>query len=1077
MNPFQDVFISYGRADSRDFAAQLNQRLIAAGLEVWFDFDDIPLGVDYQKQIDDAIDKADNFLFIISPHAVNSPYCALEIELALKRNKRMVPLLHVEEISRETWQQRFPAGTNADWAAYKAAGKHSHFTNLHPALRKINWVYFREGVDDFEQSLQALLALFERDRDYVHQHTVLLNHALDWKNHHRRPQDLLVNEALTQAEAWLQTPFRDRQPPCLPTRLHCQFISESLKNAQDGMTEVFLCHAEADRAGFEQVYAALTRAGLTVWSNWHDIQTGVDFQAAINRGIETTDNIVYLLSPESTDSPWCQLEIEYAVTLNKRIIPVLTKPINPQAVPPEIISLQFIDLTESVANADPHSQIGELLKAIKQEADYHQTHKQLLVKALKWERQLRNPSILLQGNALRHMGAWWQVAQTRSQHPPTPLQAEFVQASQQQPPDVEINVFLTASARDLTFARKLNETLQIQGERTWFEPDRASLGTEQVSLVNEGIERAENVVVVVSPAGLNDSAVLAELETAAALAKRIVAVSYQPGVMPLVKQLKEKLAGHKVLDPADAGERSPLPPALADSPWVDFCEHDSDFVTNFGALYRILKSHPDHVRDHTRLLLRATSWEQAQRDDAALLGVKEVPKAEQWLAQAERLSPPPTELHKTYVRASRELLSRKVKPRSLLGLSVGTTLLILVARLLGLLQGVELFAYDHLLRQRPNEPLDDRFLVVTVDNASGSFLREGLINGRYTPTIGTLPDEALDETLQILNANQARLVGLDFYRDFPATGALTETLRHSDNLISVCLLGKGDAGVTPAPEIVDLAQVGFANVLGDRQNDANYARRHYLMDGGDPDYCDTDTAFSLRLAQTYLAQEGVEFTSPARPEGGFRGRGMRLGEVVVPNLSILHGPYRKMAKLGGYQTLLNFRTAPASDHPRRKDPTQFAPQVSLAALLTGDVPQELIADRIVLIGYTDYADRNADIWETPYGRAPGVFLQGQMTSQLISAALDGRSLLGWWPLPSEVLWIFGWGLAGGIIVRQMDSLPRMVGVLAGAIVVLYGCSYGAMVFQTTWIPLVPSLITFGLTAGGVAILNYRLRHP
>jgi len=128
-------------------------------------------------------------------------------------------------------------------------------------------------------------------------------------------------------------------------------------------------------AVFEQVYAALTRAGLTVWSNWHGIRTGVDFQAAIKRGIETTDNIVYLLSPESTDSPWCQLEIEYAVTLNKRIIPVLTKPINPQAVPPEIISLQFIDLTESVANADTHSQIGELLKAIKQEADYHQTHK------------------------------------------------------------------------------------------------------------------------------------------------------------------------------------------------------------------------------------------------------------------------------------------------------------------------------------------------------------------------------------------------------------------------------------------------------------------------------------------------------------------------------------------------------------------------------------------------------------------------------------------------------------------------------------------------------------------------------
>jgi len=993
----------------------------------------------------------------------------------LQRHKRIVPLLHVEEISRETWQQRTPAGTDADWAAYQAAGKHSHFTNMHPAIRKINWVYFREGIDDFEKSLQDLLALFERDRNYVHQHTVLLNQALTWQTHHRRPQDLLVNEALTQAEAWLQTQFRDRQPPCVPTRLHCQFISESLKNAQDGMTEVFLCHAEEDRAAFEQVYEALTRAGLTVWSNWHDIQTGVEFQEAINRGIETTDNIVYLLSPESANSPWCQLEIEYAVTLNKRIIPVLIQPINPAEVPPEIISLQFIDFTQPLATAEANGHIGELLKAIKQEADYHQTHKQLLVKALKWERQLQNPSILLQGNGLRQMVAWLQVAQKRSQHAPTPLQAEFVQASQRQPPDVELNVFLTSSARDLTFARKLNETLQIQGERTWFEPDREALGTEQWSLIKEGIERAENLIVVVSQEGLGDATVLKELETAAALSKRIVAVSYQLEVMSLVKQLKDKLAEQPLPEAVDP--RSPLPPALAASPWVDFCEHDGDFVTNFGSLYRILKSHPDHVRDHTRLLLRATSWEQAQRDDAALLGAKEVPKAEQWLTQAEALSPPPTELHKTYVRASRELLSRQVKPRSLLGLSLGTTLLIVVARFFGLLQGVELFAYDHLLRQRPNEPPDDRFRVVTVDNASGSFLRDRLINNRYTPTIGTLPDAALEEALQILNDNQARLVGLDFYRDFPATGALTETLRNSDTLIGVCLMGQGAAGVVPPPEIVDMARVGFSNVLGDRQNDADYARRHYLMDGGDPDYCDTDSAFSLRLAQIYLAQEGIEFTSPANPEGGFRGSGMRLGEVVVPNLSIVHGPYRNLAKLGGYQTLLNFRTAPAPDNPRRQDPTQFAPQVSLAALLTGDVPRELIEDRIVLIGYTDYSDRNADVWETPYGPAAGVFLQGQMTSQLISAALDGRSLMGWWSLGGEILWMFGWALTGGMIVRQIGSLPRTIGVLAGAVVVLYGCGYGAMVYQTTWIPLVPPLVTFGLTAGGVAVLNYRLRHP
>ena len=118
MNPLQDIFISYGRADSYHFAKKLNDCLVAEGLTVWFDFDDIPLGVDYQKQIDDGIDKADNFLFIISPHSVNSAYCTLEVERALQHGKRIIPLLHVEEISYATWLKRNPQGIETQWLAY-----------------------------------------------------------------------------------------------------------------------------------------------------------------------------------------------------------------------------------------------------------------------------------------------------------------------------------------------------------------------------------------------------------------------------------------------------------------------------------------------------------------------------------------------------------------------------------------------------------------------------------------------------------------------------------------------------------------------------------------------------------------------------------------------------------------------------------------------------------------------------------------------------------------------------------------------------------------------------------------------
>lgn len=1055
MNPWQDVFISYGRADSRDFASKLTQRLGEAGLKVWFDFEDIPLGVDYQKQIDDAIDKTDNFVFIISPHSVNSPYCQLELNLALERNKRVLSVMHIAEISRETWQQRHPQGTDVEWQAYRAAGKHSSRPNMHPGIRKINWVSFQEGVDDFEKSLLDLLILFERDRDYVRQHTVLLNQALDWENNNRLSRYLLVEEPLQNAELWLQTRFPNRQPPCRPTKLHCQFIAESLKNAQDGMTEVFICHAEEDRAALDQIYETLARAGLTVWTSWHDIQMGKDFQAAIYRGIETADNFIYLLSPEAVRSPWCQREVDYALGLNKRIIPVLFKPLDVQSIPPEIGNLQFVDLTDNRQAADYREDEKALLNALSQDAAYYKAHKHLLVKALKWQRQLRNPSILLRGRELRQTQAWLQVAHRHGHHRPMPIQEEFVQASSEQPADATIDVFIASDARDLEFARKLNETLQIQGERTWFEPDRSEIDSEDGVEAKAGIARADNCIFVISPDALADADLLAELAIAKSLSKRILAVA------------------HRNLD------RATLPAALAQALWVDFTDHHEDFLSNFGVLYRILKSYPEHVREHTRLLNRALDWQEAEQDDSLLLGGKALSRAERWLAQAQDKIPQPSALQRTYVKTSKELAFRKVKPRSLTGLGAGATLLVLVARFLGLLQGMELFAYDHVLRLRPNESQDQRFLTVTIDAQSGSYLREGLINGRFTPSIGTLPDDALQEVLTILTANQARLIGLDFYRDFPARGALAETLGTTDNLITVCKRspggGQSGTGVLKAPE-VSIEQVGFADALGDRPEGADYLRRHYLMDVADAEFCDTDTAFSLLLAQRYLEQEGIEMTSPVIP-GGFRGSGLKLGDVVVPNLFVTRGPYYNAADLQGYQTLLKFRTVASSDGSKPKDPTQFAPQVSLERLLAGQVPQDLIADRIVLIGYIDYADRNADIWETPYGPMAGVFLHGQMTSQLISAALDGRSLIRWWPLGGELIWIAGWAIAAGMIVQQVVRGYRLAGAIAIAIVVLYGSCTIAMVYSSVWLPFFPPLLTFALTGGGVALLNYRLRHP
>ncbi len=91
---YYHAFISYGRVDSKYFAIKLYKKLTENGRKIWFDQNDIPLGVDFQNQIDDGITKADNFLFIIAPHSVNYPYCIKEINHPIKYNNTTNELFH-----------------------------------------------------------------------------------------------------------------------------------------------------------------------------------------------------------------------------------------------------------------------------------------------------------------------------------------------------------------------------------------------------------------------------------------------------------------------------------------------------------------------------------------------------------------------------------------------------------------------------------------------------------------------------------------------------------------------------------------------------------------------------------------------------------------------------------------------------------------------------------------------------------------------------------------------------------------------------------------------------------------------
>ncbi|MBD1217542.1 MAG: TIR domain-containing protein [Aphanizomenon flos-aquae Clear-A1] len=667
---FYDAFISYGRADSKAFAINLNEKLTAAGLNVWFDQNDIPPAVDYQKQIDDGIEKAHNFLFIIAPHSVNSPYCLKEIELAIKLNKRIIPLLQVEQISHEIWQQRNPNKTEEDWQEYQQKGLHSSYGNMHPAISKINWIRFADNLDDFSTYFDGLLNAINKQQDYVEQHTNFLVQALEWSRNQQQTNYFLVGEERGKAEQWLKQRFIEEQPPCIPTDLHCEFICESIKNSHNLLSQVFLAAADKDEVIKEKIRKTLMRESVTVWTNKTDIKTGTAFPEAITQGIEGADNFIYLISLDSLKSEYCQQELNQALANNKRIIPLLITETDFKLIPLELKKLQFIDFTQSESETEYRFSADKLLQELKKEPFYYEKHKILLVKAQKWKRQNENPSLLLHGYNLQHFEAWLKVAKQREDYPSLPLQEEFIIASLNQSEASSLEVFISYSRTDSDLARKINDALQELGKTTWFDQESIATGTDFQQEINRGIASSDNFLFIISPKSVNSPYCASEVEYAKNLGKRFITVLHRP----LSDDDKQK-----------------LPAALASVQWLDFNHHGGEFSANFNELVRTLDTDRDHVRSHTKWSQRALEWDEKGKNADLLLRGSEFAIAEEWLeiSEIEKKNPPITDLQKDFIIQSWQAIEarKRQEKRQILilrSLLLGTSMALIAAILGGI---------------------------------------------------------------------------------------------------------------------------------------------------------------------------------------------------------------------------------------------------------------------------------------------------------------------------------------------------------------------------------------------------------
>ncbi|NEQ98771.1 MAG: CHASE2 domain-containing protein [Cyanothece sp. SIO2G6] len=355
-------------------------------------------------------------------------------------------------------------------------------------------------------------------------------------------------------------------------------------------------------------------------------------------------------------------------------------------------------------------------------------------------------------------------------------------------------------------------------------------------------------------------------------------------------------------------------------------------------------------------------------------------------------------------------------------------------RLMGGLQGLEWAALDAGLRWRSPEPIDDHVVIIGINEAD-------------IQAVGTypIPDAVLAQLLRQLQRYEALVIGVDLVRATPVEPGhddLVAAFQAMDNVIGAKIVVPDISGTSvAAPAALPPDQVGFIDAL----LDADGHQRRVLLGAVDVEGT-YRFSMAVRLASRYLQARDLDWGNGVRNPTA-----MRFGSTEFPVITPNSGGYIGV-DAGGNQTLINFRSGP---QPFRV--------LSLVNVLNGELEPEWVRDRVVLIGITaatatygaDIAQSNAVANTQIYG----VEIQAHVTSQIINAALAGRSLLHSWADGWEYLWIIGWAGLGIGIGRLIQS-PKTYGLVVIVTTTgLVGIGYGTLLLGW-WLPTVPALILF-----------------
>lgn len=194
----------------------------------------------------------------------------------------------------------------------------------------------------------------------------------------------------------------------------------------DSRVGVFVSYSRVDLPRAQRIVAALEKRGIRCVIDTRDLPYGEKWQNELKAFIRASDTVVFLVSPPSTASKWCQWELAQVAMLSKRLVPVVVQAVPPEKLPGAIGEIHLFPLDD---DADFEARIDALAQVLLIDRAWIREHTRLGERAGQWLAADRADDHLLTGRALSDAEAWLQ-RRPSTAPPPSQEQLDYLVAGQ-----------------------------------------------------------------------------------------------------------------------------------------------------------------------------------------------------------------------------------------------------------------------------------------------------------------------------------------------------------------------------------------------------------------------------------------------------------------------------------------------------------------------------------------------------------------------------------------------------------------------------------------------------------------------